>query len=114
MANLINAQEFKEKIFDYAKETEWKFKGDKPVIIDFYADWCGPCKMLAPVLEEIANEHPEIDVYKVDTETEAELSVQFGIRSIPSVLYIPLEGQPTMVSGFGGKDAIEDSIKNLF
>lgn len=113
MIENITTKEFKEKIFDYDKETEWKFKGTKPAVIDYFADWCSPCKLLSPVLEEISNEHPEIDFYKVDTEIEGDLSIQFGIRSIPSILYIPLHGQPKMVGGFGGKDSIEKMILNI-
>jgi len=107
----ITAKEFKEKIFDYDNEKEWKFKGTKPTLVEYGASWCNPCKMLAPVLDEISNEHPEINFYKVDTEVESELSLQFAIRSIPAVLYIPLDGQPKMVTGFGGKESIEELLK---
>jgi len=114
MVKNIIAKEFKEKIFDYDNETEWNFKGTKPVICDYFASWCGPCKLLAPVLEEVSNEHPEIDFYKVDTELESELSIQFSIRSIPAVLYIPLNGTPKMVLGFSGKENIEKEIAKVF
>lgn len=96
----LTAQDFKEKIFNYETNKEWNFAGDKPAIIDFYADWCGPCKMVAPVLEELSKEYEgKVDIYKVDTEAEQELSAVFGIRSIPSILFIPKEGKPQMAMG---------------
>ncbi len=91
---------FKEKVFNYEVNKEWKYEGDKPCIIDFYADWCGPCKAIAPVLEELANEYDgEIIIYKVDTEKQRELASAFGIRSIPSLLFVPASGQPQMSQG---------------
>jgi len=106
----LTAEKFKEEIFDYTKEKDWKFKGDKPAIIDFYADWCGPCKMIAPVLEELSEERKEVNIYKVDTEAEQELSQVFQIRSIPSMLFIPKEGQPMMQAGALPKGALEEII----
>ena len=104
--------DFKEKVFDYENKKEWEFKGEKPAIIDFYADWCGPCKMVAPIFEELSNEYPDVDIYKVDTEAEQQLSAMFGIRSIPSILFIPTDGrQPMMQSGALPKNALEDIIK---
>ncbi len=104
--------DFKEKVFDYENKKEWEFKGEKPAIIDFYADWCGPCKMVAPIFEELSNEYPDVDIYKVDTEAEQQLSTMFGIRSIPSILFIPTDGrQPMMQSGALPKNALEDIIK---
>jgi thioredoxin len=103
---------FKDKVFDYENEKEWKFKGEKPAIIDFYADWCGPCKMVAPIFEELSDEIQEIDIYKVDTEAEQQLSAMFGIRSIPSILFIPTDGrQPMMQAGALPKNALEDIIQ---
>jgi thioredoxin len=91
---------FKEKVFNYDVNQEWKYEGDKPCIIDFYADWCGPCKVVAPVLEELAKEYDgEIIIYKVDTEKQRELASAFGIRSIPSLLFVPVKGQPQMSQG---------------
>ncbi len=107
----LTLAEFKEKVFDYAENKEWKFEGDKPAIIDFYADWCGPCKMVAPIFEELANEYPSVDIYKVDTEAEQELSAMFGIRSIPSILFIPMDKQPMMQSGALPKKTLEEVIK---
>lgn len=96
----LTSQEFKENIFDYTTEKEWKYKGTKPAIIDFYADWCGPCKMVAPVLEELSDDFDkDIVIYKVDTEKEMELSSVFGIQSIPTFLFIPMDGRPMMQPG---------------
>lgn len=96
----LTAETFKEKVFDYTVEKEWKYKGDKPAIIDFYADWCGPCQMVAPILENLADEYADhIVIYKIDTEVEQELSAIFQIRSIPSILFVPMEEQPIMQPG---------------
>ena len=111
-AKHLTTQEFKDKIFDYSKSKEWKFNGDKPAIIDFYADWCGPCKMLSPLLEELAGEyHGKVDIFKVNTEKEMELSQIFDIRSIPSILFIPKEGQPMMQAGLLPKNVIQNIIE---
>ena len=108
----LTAQKFKEEIFDYTTEKDWKYKGDKPAIIDFYADWCGPCKMVAPILEELSEEYKEnLIIYKVDTEVEQELSAVFGIRSIPSLLFIPTEKQPMMQAGALPKPALKEVIE---
>ncbi len=109
----LTKEEFLNKVMDYEKNpTEWKYKGDKPAIIDFYASWCGPCKMLAPVLEELAKEYDgQIYIYKVNTETEEELSQAFGIRSIPTMLFIPMEGQPMMTQGALPKAELDKIIK---
>lgn len=107
----LTSQKFKDEIFDYTQEREWKYKGDKPAIIDFYADWCGPCKMVAPILEELSDENPDIIVYKVDTEVEQELSAVFQIRSIPSILFIPKDNrQPMMQPGALPKNALQEII----
>lgn len=107
----LTTEKFKEEIFDYTKEKEWKYKGDVPAIIDFYTDWCGPCKMVAPVLEELANEYNgKLNIYKVDTEVEQELSAVFQIRSIPSMLFIPKESQPMMQAGALPKMVLQDII----
>jgi thioredoxin len=107
----LTSEKFKKDIFDYSSENEWKFKGDIPAIIDFYADWCGPCKMVAPVLEELSNEYEgKLNIYKVDTEIEQELSALFRIRSIPSILFIPKESQPMMQAGALPKNVLEEII----
>lgn len=107
----LTTEQFKENVFDYTKEKEWKYAGNKPAIIDFYADWCGPCKMVAPIFEELSNEYPDVDIYKVDTEAEQELSAVFGIRSIPSILFIPKNKQPMMQTGALPKNVLEKVIK---
>ena len=110
----LTKETFIEKIFDYENEKEWKFKGDKPVIIDFYADWCGPCKMVAPILDELSNEYEgKVDIYKIDTEAQHELASAFGIKSIPSILFIPMDEQPQMAMGALPKNAFEETIKEL-
>lgn len=99
MENLTK-ETFKQKVFDFEAGTEWKFIGENPCIIDFYADWCMPCKMVAPVLDELSKEYKgKVDIYKVDTEDQQELAGLFGIRSIPSILFVPKEGQPQMAMG---------------
>lgn len=103
---------FKEKIFDYTKSQEWAYKDTIPCIIDFYADWCGPCQAVAPILEELANEYNgKIVIYKVDTEVEQELSSVFGIRSIPSILFVPLNKQPMMQAGALPKHSLKEVIE---
>jgi thioredoxin 1 len=105
---------FISKVFDYENNTEWKFEGDKPCIIDFYADWCGPCKMVTPILEELSREYDgKINIYKVDTEKERELSAAFGIRSIPSILFVPKDAQPQMAAGALPKPAFEKAIEEV-
>ena len=107
----LTAEKFKSDIFDYTTEKEWNYKGDKPAIIDFYADWCGPCKMVAPILEELSEEYADkLTIYKVDTEKEMELSAVFGIRSIPSILFIPVEEQPMMQAGALPKGTLKKVI----
>jgi thioredoxin len=103
---------FKEKVFDYENNQEWSYKGTTPAIIDFYADWCGPCKMVAPVLEELAKEYEgKLVIYKVDTEAEMELSAVFGIQSIPTFLFIPMEGMPMMQPGAFPKKVFKEVIE---
>lgn len=103
---------FKSEVFDYSTQKEWKFQGNVPAIIDFYADWCGPCKMVSPILEELSEEYKDqLTIYKVDTEKEQELSSVFGIRSIPSILFIPKEGQPMMQAGAVPKSVFKSIIE---
>lgn len=111
MIEHLNLETFKSKIFDFTQGDDWKFVGKKPAVIDFYADWCGPCKMVAPILEELAQEYKgKIDIYKVDTEAEQQLAGMFGIQSIPSILFIPLNDKPQMAAGALPKD----SFKKIF
>jgi len=108
----LTADKFKSDIFDYTTEKEWNYKGQRPAIIDFYADWCGPCKMVAPIMEELSNEYAgKVDIYKVDTEVEQELSAVFGIRSIPSILFIPVTGTPMMQPGALPKNVFQEVIE---
>lgn len=114
MVEHLTTESFKEKVFNYDVNKEWKFEGKNPAIIDFYADWCGPCKMVAPILEELKAEYGEkLDIYKVDTESEAELSQAFGIKSIPSILFIPTDEQPQMAQGALPKDSFKQAIKEV-
>jgi len=108
----ITATEFKSKIFDYEKEQEWKYKGSLPAIIDFYADWCGPCKAIAPVLEELSNEYSDrLIIYKIDTDKESELSAMFGIQSIPTLLFIPMQGHLMIQRSAVPKNALKQVIE---
>ena len=110
----LTEQTFLEKVFDYKANKEWKFAGTLPCIIDFYADWCGPCKIVGPILEELATEYKDkINIYKINTEAEQELSGAFGIRSIPSILFVPLEGQPQMAVGALPKEAMKNTIHEV-
>jgi len=108
---MLSAEKFKKDVFDYSKNKEWKYIGKLPAIIDFYADWCGPCKAVAPILEELSAEYEnDIIIYKIDTEVERELSAMFGIRSIPSILFIPMDRQPMMQAGALPKNVLVDVI----
>lgn len=108
----LTTQKFVEDIFDYTTEKEWKYKDNVPAVIDFYADWCGPCKMVAPILEELSDSYEgKVKIYKLDTEVEQELAGAFGIRSIPSILFIPVDGQPMMQVGALPKSTLIDVIE---
>ncbi|MGI8600015.1 MAG: thioredoxin [Chitinophagaceae bacterium] len=108
----LSAQDFKDKIFDYEQKEEWNYKGELPAIIDFYADWCGPCKAIAPVLEELSNEYDgQLIIYKIDTDKESELSGMFGIQSIPTLLFIPLQGNLMVQKGAVPKNALQKVIE---
>ncbi len=110
----LTKETFSQKVFDYERKAEWEFAGKLPCIIDFYADWCGPCRMVAPVLEELSKEYAgKVNFYKVDTEAEQELAAAFGIRSIPSILFCPVEGKPQMAMGALPKQAFVQAINEV-
>ena len=111
----LTKEEFLTKVANYeSNPNEWKYLGDKPALIDFYADWCGPCKAIAPVQDELAAEYGgRIYIYKINTETEPELASAFGIRSIPSLLFVPMTGQPQMGAGALPKQQLKEAIDNL-
>jgi len=113
--NDLTTSDFKKKVMDYEKHPdEWVFEGNRPAIIDFYATWCRPCKMTAPVVEELAKDYQgKIDIYKVDIDKEQELATIFGIQSIPTFLFIPLNGQPTAQMGAMQKEDFEKIIKQV-
>jgi thioredoxin len=104
---------FLKQVWDYeSSPREWVYKGDKPALIDFYADWCGPCKIASPILDEISNEYNgKIYVYKIDTQVERELAAVFGVNGIPAFLYIPVNGRPVMMSGIARS---RDDTKKMF
>ena len=92
----------------------WKFEGDKPAVIDFYATWCGPCKMMSPILDEISKEYEgKINVYKVNVDKEADLASVFGIRSIPSLLFVPMKKEPSMVQGAMPKNELKKLVDDI-
>lgn len=109
----IDKAQFLEKIYNYEKNPQtWKYEGDKPAIVDFFATWCGPCKALGPVLEELAEEYEgKIYIYKVDVDQEPELSGVFGIRSVPTLLFIPANGEPSMSPGAPSKAQLKQIIE---
>lgn len=110
----LDSDTFKAKIFNYEESEDWKYQGDLPAIVDFYADWCGPCKRLTPVLEELSKEYEgKLRIYKIDTDKEADLAAMFGIRSIPSLLFIPKEGDPQMAAGALPKDTLKTAIQDV-
>ena len=114
MTEHLTIESFKKKVFNFETSKEWKYEGELPCIIDFYADWCAPCKIVAPILEELAEEFEgKMHVYKINTEEERELAAMFGIQSIPSLLFIPKEGQPQMAMGALPKDTFKQAFKQV-
>ena len=114
MTEHLTAETFKQKVFNYEINKEWKFEGQLPCIVDFYADWCGPCRMVAPILEELAEEYTgKLNVYKINTEEQQELAGLFGIQSIPSLLFIPKDGQPQMAMGALPKETFKKAFKEV-
>lgn len=114
MLQHLTKETFKQKVYNFDVNKEWKFEGEKPALIDFYADWCNPCKIVAPILEELSEDFKgKVDIYKVNTEEERELSAIFGIQSIPSLLFIPKDGQPQMAMGALPKDTFVKAFKDV-
>ena len=114
MLEHLTKETFKEKVFNFEASKEWKYEGSVPCMIDFYADWCNPCKMVAPVLEELQKEYGDtLVIYKVDTEEQQELAGMFGIQSIPSLLFVPKDGQPQMAQGALPKPTFEKAIADV-
>ena len=111
----ITKAEFLKKVANYeANPTEWKYLGDKPCIVDFYTTWCGPCKRLAPIMDELAKEYAgEIYIYKVDTDKEQELAAVFGIRSIPTLLFCPMGENPQIAQGALPKEQLKEAIEKV-
>ena len=114
MTEHLTTAEFKDKVFNYDESKEWSYQGEVPAIIDFYADWCGPCKMVAPILEELSEEYDgKLKIYKVDTDAEQELAAAFGIQSIPSMLFIPVDEKPQMAAGALPKESLKKVISEV-
>ncbi len=110
----LTKETFKTKIFNFEENEEWKYEGELPAIVDFYADWCGPCKMVAPIMDELAKEYKgKIRIYKVDTQTQQELSSVLGIKSLPSLLFIPKNGKPQLAVGALPKATFVQYIEEL-
>ena len=107
----LTKDSFLQKVFNYEQSKEWKFEGELPCIIDFYADWCGPCKMIEPVLAELAEEYQgKLNIYRINTEDQQELAAAFGIQSIPSLLFVPLNDKPQMAIGALPKNSIKKAM----
>ena len=110
----LTKDSFLQKVFNYEQNKEWKFEGELPCIIDFYADWCGPCKMVEPVLQELAHEYRDkLNIYRVNTEDQQELAAVFGIQSIPSILFVPLNDKPQMAVGALPKSSIKKAMNEI-
>jgi len=110
----LTKEAFLQKVFNYEQSKEWKFEGELPCIIDFYADWCRPCKMVEPVLQEISEEYQgKLNIYRVNTQDQQELAAAFGIRSIPSLLFVPLKDKPQMAVGALPKNSIIEAVEKV-
>ena len=113
MVKNINKLYFDKNVYDTSvtDAEEIKFLGKKPVVLDFHAKWCGPCKALGPVLEELDKEYDgKVDIYKMDIEDELEVSQQFGVKSVPTLVFIPLDGKPAIQAGAPNKDQLKEII----
>ena len=116
MTETLNTATFKSKVFDFEQNKTWKFEGEKPAVLDFYADWCGPCKTLAPIFEDLSEEYKDkIDFYKLDTEKEQEIAAMFQIRSIPTIMFLkPGESEPQVLQGALPKPQLKEVIEQVF
>jgi thioredoxin len=111
----LDAAAFREKVFDYEKGGDWRYLGELPALIDFYAEWCGPCKSIAPTLEALSDEFAgKVSIYKVDTDREQELAMAFGVQSVPTLVFVPKEGQPRMAVGALTKKGFEQAFAEIF
>jgi thioredoxin 1 len=114
MVTHLSKREFKEKVFDYSFSKDWKYKGQMPAVVDFYADWCAPCKMVSPILDDLSHEYTgRIKVYKVNTEKEPEVARAFGISSIPTIMFIPQEGKPMVVRGAQSRSSLKGNFERI-
>ena len=105
---------FIEKVFDYENSKEWKYKGDKPAIIDLYADWCGPCRRVAPIMKELAQEYAgKITIYKVNVDKQRELAALLNATSIPLFVFIPMKEQPQLMAGAADKATFKKAINEF-
>jgi len=110
----LGKREFKEKVYDYTFSKEWKYKGDLPAVVDFYADWCAPCKMVSPILDELSVEYTgKIKIYKINTEKDPEVAKAFGVSSIPTMLFIAQTGSPTVVRGAQSRQSLKSNIERI-
>ncbi|MBT3251128.1 MAG: thioredoxin [Candidatus Marinimicrobia bacterium] len=115
MTENLTKNDFLEKVFNFEDNKDWNYNGDQPAIIDFWASWCGPCKAVAPVLEDISKEYAgKVHVYKVNTEEEQEVAAAFGVRSIPSLLFVPMDGKPQMAVGALPAESFKKAISDIF
>ncbi len=111
MPENLTKQSFVEKVFDFEKNADWKYQGELPCVIDFWAPWCGPCRAVGPVIDELSKEYAgKVNFYKINTDEEQELAGAFGIRSIPSLLFVPMAGKPKMAVGALPRNALKEAI----
>jgi len=115
VAEQLTKESFLQKVFDFEKNQEWNYSGELPAIVDFWAPWCGPCKMVGPIIDELSAEFQgKVNFFKVNVDDEQEIAGVFGIRSIPSLLFIPKEGKPKMAVGALPKEALVEVIEKEF
>lgn len=115
MIEHLTKDSFKQKVFDYQNSRVYRFEGERPVVIDFYTNWCVPCKTIAPILEELQREYEgKVDIYKVDSDMEKELVKAFNVRSIPTLMFVPVEGQPQVGCGAVSKGELEHFFHQVF